>query len=155
MREGPGPAMAGNDSGAVGTLSLVGLSMLGLCVFVVWGFICVMAPCSRALLRCLLRLIVPEWYDDKYGGGVNAEAEVQHKRKLEELKKVHPLRQNFETTRTKAHGGDPLVMSRNKLHSAGHRKPKRHKKRHGDPHPHGPGPSDHKTSGAPGRQVAR
>jgi len=130
--------MAGNDSSAVGTLSLVGLSMLGLCVLVVWGFICVMAPCSRALLRCLLRLIAPEWYDDKYGGGVNAEAEVQHKRKLEELKK-----------------GDPLVMSRNKLHSAGHRKPKRHKKRHGDPHPHGPGPSDHKTSGAPGRQVAR
>ena len=71
------------------------------------------------------------------------------------MQRVHPLRQNFETTRSKQHDGDPLVMSRNKLHSAGHRHTKKHKKRHGDPHPHGPGPQDHKTSGAPGRTGAR
>ena len=77
------------------------------------------------------------------------------KDKNAELQKVHPLRQNFETKRSKHCHGDPLVMSRNKLHSAGHRRPKKHKKRHGDPHPHGPGPQDHKTSGAPGRAGVR
>ena len=60
------------DAGSVGTLTLVGLALLGLCACVVWGLICMMAPCTKACAKFLLRMIAPDWYDDRFGNGDRA-----------------------------------------------------------------------------------
>ena len=67
IMDGGDKASGDGDAGSIGTLSLVGLGVLGCCVVVIWGLICTLAPCSKALMKCLLRQIAPDWYDDRFG----------------------------------------------------------------------------------------
>ena len=132
---------------SMGDLVQVGVGILAVCACVIWTMICIMSPGCRNLGKCILKHLAEDWYDDKFGDGDRSAAQERAaKRKREANLKVHPLRQDFETTRKRQHAGLPEVMSRNKLHSAGHRHPKKHKRHHDDPHPRGPGPNDHKTS---------
>jgi len=135
------------EGDSMGALVQVGIGILAVCACAVWTMICIMSPGCRMLGKFILRSYDADWYDDKFGGGDRTAAEVAgRKRQLEENSKVHPLRQDFETTRKRHCHGDPKVLARNKMHSAGHRPAKRHKRHRGDPHPRGPGPDDHKTS---------
>ena len=119
------------------TAAIVIGTVVAVCI---WCLICFFSPGCRQLLKAILRWLCADWYDDHFGSGGGD----GNKRD----DKVHPLREDFETTRRKRAADEDAeeVMKRNKYHSAGHRYPKligkKEKKRRKTAHPIGPSPGN-------------
>ena len=119
------------------TAAIVIGTVVAVCI---WCLICFFSPGCRQLVKAILRWLCADWYDDHFGsnGGDGNKGD----------DKVHPLREDFETTRRKRAADEDAdeLMKRNKYHSAGHRYPKltgkKEKKRRKMAHPIGPSPGN-------------